>query len=79
MGKPDAFEKYALEYDKWFETHEAEYELELTAIKKLLPKQGRGVEIGAGTGRFSQPLGISLGIEKQSHCRLRTVHIISHF
>jgi SAM-dependent methyltransferase len=69
MDRPDAFEKYALEYDQWFETHEAEYELELNAIREMLPKQGRGVEIGAGTGRFSRPLGISLGIEPAKSMR----------
>ncbi len=69
MTKPKAFEKYALEYDQWFENHDGEYEQELKAIRDLLPKVGKGVEIGAGTGRFSQPLGISLGIEPSKAMR----------
>ena len=63
MDKLKAFDNFALEYDKWFESHKVEYELELKAIRELLPKGGSGVEIGAGTGRFTHPLGISLGIE----------------
>ena len=69
MVKSEAYDKYALEYDKWFENHKVEYEQELTAIRSLLPKAGRGVEIGAGTGRFTQPLEITLGIEPSEAMR----------
>ena len=69
MVKSNAFDNFALEYDKWFEKHEIEYQQELKAIRKFLPKAGRGVEIGAGTGRFSQPLGVSLGIEPSEAMR----------
>jgi SAM-dependent methyltransferase len=69
MVKSEAFDNFALEYDEWFETHEVEYEQELKAIREFLPKLGKGVEIGAGTGRFSQPLGISLGIEPSKAMR----------
>lgn len=53
----------------WFENHRVEYEQELKAIKKLIPKAGNGIEIGAGTGRFSEPLGVSLGIEPSKAMR----------
>ena len=69
MDKSEVFEKFALEYDQWFDNHELEYEQELKAIRDLLPKVGNGVEIGAGTGRFTQPLGISLGIEPSKAMR----------
>jgi len=69
MIESEAFDKYALEYDKWFESHKREYAQELKAIREFLPKEGRGIEIGAGTGRFSQPLGISLGIEPSEAMR----------
>lgn len=69
MVKSETFEKYALEYDQWFEDHKIEYALELKAIRELLPETGEGVEIGAGTGRFTQPLGISLGIEPSEAMR----------
>jgi len=69
MVKSEAFDNYALEYDKWFESHEMEYAQELKAIREFLPKGGKGVEIGAGTGRFSQPLGITLGVEPSKAMR----------
>jgi SAM-dependent methyltransferase len=69
MIKLEAFDKYALEYDKWFERHEIEYALELEAIRKLLPEKGDGIEIGAGSGRFTRPLGISLGVEPSEAMR----------
>ncbi len=67
------FEKFAIEYDKWFDEHAIEYELELKAIRKFIPLEGEGIEIGAGTGRFIQPLGISLGIEPSD--AMRTIAI----
>ena len=69
MIKSKAFDKYALEYDEWFERHKIEYAQELKAIRGFLPEDGKGVEIGAGTGRFSEPLGISLGIEPSKAMR----------
>ena len=39
------------------------YQSEVTAVKMLLPQSGKGVEIGAGTGRFSVPFGITVGVE----------------
>ena len=69
MVKSEVFDKNALEYDRWFERHKIEYAQELKAIREVLPKGGEGVEIGAGTGRFAQPLGISLGIEPSKAMR----------
>jgi SAM-dependent methyltransferase len=69
MVKSKAFDNFALEYDEWFENHAIEYELELEAIREFLPKVGKGVDIGAGTGRFSQPLDVSLGIEPSKAMR----------
>ena len=81
MVKSEAFEHFALEYDEWFENHEIEYEQELKAIREFLPKEGKGVEIGAGTGRFCQPLGLSLGVEPSKAMRdiaiSRGVHAVA--
>jgi len=63
MIEKNAFDDFALEYDQWFDRHKHEYSLELKAIGMLLPETGRGIEIGAGSGRFSQPLGLSLAVE----------------
>ncbi len=49
-------------YDAWFEKHKNIYLSELKALKKALPV-GAGLEIGAGSGRFAQPLGVKIGID----------------
>jgi SAM-dependent methyltransferase len=62
-AKIDVFDKYSAEYDNWFDVHPWVYKSELEAVRKLLPRNGCGVEIGAGTGRFSIPFGIKVGVE----------------
>ena len=56
------FDNLVNEYEKWFEKHPEIYEEEIKTIKALLPN-GRGMEVGIGTGRFAAPLGIRFGIE----------------
>ena len=63
MPKIFPFEKYVEQYEKWFGENRWVYEAELRAVKAMLPDGGRGVEIGVGTGRFAEPLGIKLGVE----------------
>lgn len=63
MTAIEAFERYANEYDGWFERNPASYEAELCAIRAALPASGSGLEIGVGTGRFALPLGIRVGID----------------
>jgi len=58
-----AFERHAEEYDLWFEKNSFTYESELMLLNKIVPKSGKGLEIGVGTGRFSSALGIKLGID----------------
>jgi hypothetical protein len=57
------FEEAAVEYDEWFETHEWVYQSEIEAVRKFIPETGEGIEIGVGTGCFSIPFGIKVGIE----------------
>ncbi len=57
------FEEAAVEYDEWFETHKWVYQSEVEAVRKFIPEAGEGIEIGVGTGRFSIPFGIKVGIE----------------
>ena len=57
------FEEAALEYDEWFDIHKWVYQSEVEAVSKFIPKTGKGIEIGVGTGRFSIPFGIKVGIE----------------
>jgi SAM-dependent methyltransferase len=69
MVRTAAFDAHAREYDDWFESHQTEYDLELTAIRALLPGSGTGIEIGAGTGRFTKPLGIDTAVEPSGAMR----------
>ena len=66
MNKTNVFDKYAEEYDAWFDTNSWVYQSELKAVKMLLPQGGKGVEIGTGTGRFSIPFDIAVGVEPSS-------------
>jgi len=69
MPKIEPFERYANKYEDWFERNKFAYESELRAIRKLLPENGEGLEIGVGTGRFAAPLGIKVGVEPSSKMR----------
>ena len=57
------FDKYYKRYDAWYDKNQFAYLSELEAIRKALPKKGKGLEIGIGTGRFAAPLGIRFGID----------------
>lgn len=62
MVKSAPFDAHAVEYGAWFEQHPELYQVELEAVRSILPP-GQGVEIGVGTGRFAAPLRIPLGVE----------------
>src|SRR3990172_2359216 len=57
------FDRFAREYDQWFVENSFAYLSEVEAIRRFIPDAGLGVEIGAGSGRFSIPFGIKIGIE----------------
>lgn len=63
MPRIAPFEAHHVRYDSWFERHEAAYYSELLAVRALLPWEGRGLEVGVGTGRFAAPLGVQWGID----------------
>lgn len=58
-----AFDRLALDYDRWFDTHPHVFQSELNAIHRLLPASGEILEIGVGTGRFADRLNVKIGIE----------------
>ncbi len=70
MPKISPFEKYAEQYEEWFEKNRWVYEAELRAVKAMLPPGGNGVEIGVGTGRFAEPLEIKIGVEPSKRMRV---------
>src|SRR3989339_1945374 len=59
----DVFNRNYKQYDMWYEKHKFIYLSEIAAAKKAVPKKGKGLEIGVGTGRFAESLGISVGID----------------
>jgi SAM-dependent methyltransferase len=60
---PNPFEEYPDRFDDWFEKNRAVYESELLAVRTASPEVGLGLEIGVGTGRFAEPLGVKIGID----------------
>ena len=63
MPKIKSFEDYSDEYDEWFIKNKILYENELEAIKDLVPENSFGLEVGVGSGKFSIPFGIKIGID----------------
>jgi ubiquinone/menaquinone biosynthesis C-methylase UbiE len=55
MEKSEVFDKYFKEYDEWYEKNKLAYLSEVAALKKVIPKGKKGLEIGVGTGRFAKP------------------------
>ncbi len=59
------FEGIAREYDSWYDRNWEIYQMELSCINSLIGKN-RGspcLEVGVGTGRFAEPLGIEVGLD----------------
>jgi SAM-dependent methyltransferase len=50
-------------YEAWFDKHKAAYSSELLALRPFVPWEGRGIEIGVGSGRFAAPLGVQVGVD----------------
>ncbi|MCX6312947.1 MAG: class I SAM-dependent methyltransferase [Bacteroidetes bacterium] len=70
MIKTNVFEKNVLEYDSWFKKYPAVFISEVEALRDMLPEGNSfGIEVGLGTGRFSEALGIKEGIEPAAGMR----------
>lgn len=63
--QPDPFELLAAKYDSWYDGKgRLAFEIELAALRPLLAELPKPwIEVGVGTGRFAQALGIPLGID----------------
>ena len=57
------FDELAGDYDRWFDEHGTVYAAQLRMIRSAVPRSGRGLEVGVGSGRFAGPLGIRFGID----------------
>ncbi len=62
----NVFDRYFEKYDVWYDRNKFVYLSELKAIRKVLPKKGKSLEIGVGTGRFASKLGISRGVDSSA-------------
>ena len=62
---PSPFDSLADKYDSWYDGKgRLAFEIELAALRPLLAELPKPwLEVGAGTGRFAQALGIPLGID----------------
>jgi SAM-dependent methyltransferase len=63
MPRTAPFEAHHQRYEAWFEKHRAAYVSELLALRPFVPWEGRGLEIGVGSGRFAAPLGVPVGVD----------------
>jgi ubiquinone/menaquinone biosynthesis C-methylase UbiE len=63
--QPDPFDSLAADYDSWYDGKgRMAFEIELAALRPLLSELPKPwLEVGVGTGRFAQALGIPLGID----------------
>ncbi len=71
MAKIEPFNNHIFEYEQWFDDNEFVYKSEIQAIERLIPENGRGIEIGIGSGLFAKPLGIFEGCDPSEKMRKR--------
>ena len=57
-----AFDEIAEVYDAWYEDNVL-FQCELGALRKITPASLLSLEVGVGSGRFSQALGIQYGVD----------------
>lgn len=68
MAKTKPFDTQVDRYEGWFEKNNLAYESQVEAVRSILPP-GSGIEVGVGTGRFAEPLGIKLGVDPSESMR----------
>jgi len=64
--KKEVFDKLADHYDAWFDSERgaALFRAEVECLEHLMPADRSGwVEVGVGSGRFAQALGVSQGVD----------------
>ncbi|MGC2048395.1 MAG: class I SAM-dependent methyltransferase [Gallionella sp.] len=80
MPRTAPFEAHHERYDAWFVKHEAAYISELLALRPFVPWEGRGIEIGVGSGRFAAPLGVQVGVDPSPamlvHAATRGIEVV---
>jgi len=69
MAKIKSFDKYYHDYERWFDKNPNAYKSELKAVGHFIDPTLKALEIGMGSGRFAEPLGIEEGIEPSYEMR----------
>jgi ubiquinone/menaquinone biosynthesis C-methylase UbiE len=65
-GAAQPFDRLAARYDAWFDSAEGRpiFDTEVACLADLMsPRSGRWLEVGVGTGRFAQALGVEEGVD----------------
>jgi len=57
------FDKFYRRYDAWFRRNKWVYTSEIEALGGLIPRDGLGLEVGVGSGRFSTPFEVKVGLD----------------
>jgi ubiquinone/menaquinone biosynthesis C-methylase UbiE len=72
MANTEVFERNVAEYEAWFDRFPAVFDSEILAIRRHfqeLPENILGIEVGMGSGRYAQALGIKEGVEPATSMR----------
>ncbi len=61
----EIFDQYAKNYDQWYERPfgSSAFRLEVACLKKVISPFSLSLEVGVGSGRFAQALGIQYGLD----------------
>ena len=73
MAQTAPFDNYRSEYEQWFDDNYFVYLSELEAIRKALRTNGKGVEIGVGSGLFASAFGITEGCDPSATMRAKAI------
>lgn len=81
MSRIELFDELADEYDQWFDDNPLIVASEIEALRQVTPPFEKALEVGVGTGRFAEALGIRLGVEPSqpmaAYARARGIEVIS--
>lgn len=71
MKRTSLFDIHVPDYEKWFGDYPFVFDSEVEALRGMMPAGEKltGIEVGVGTGRFSDALGIKEGVEPSENMR----------
>ncbi len=75
MKKNSPFDTHVTEYEEWYQEYPFVFQSEVEALRQMLPEGENlsGIEVGLGTGKFAEALGIKEGIEPSANMRALAV------